>query len=482
MSITGALSNALSGLTASSRQADIVSGNLANVLTEGYAPRSLGLAARRDDGGVSVLGVTRQVDAGLLADRRLAQSGLAAAEARAGFATALERVIGTPGAPGSLSARLGTLEASLITASTRPEEPNRLQAVLSAASGLANGLTTISEEISALRLQADGDIARAVDGINRDLENVATLNKQITTAQVAGRETASLEDQRQTVIDGLSDFLPLRQLPRANGAVALVTTGGALLLDGRTNPIAFTASPVIAPHMTAANGLLSGLEINGQNIEIGRGTGPLAGGALAAFFDIRDDLALEAQANIDALARNLVERFQQPGLDPSLAPGAPGLFTDAGLPLVAANEVGIAGRIAVNAAVDPAQSGVLFRLRDGLGASAAGPVGNAAFLQALSEALSAPLSLGSGALGGTARAFSGHLATLASAVAQTRLTEDQTLGFETGRSAELRSQELSTGVDSDAELQRLLVIEQAFGANARMIQTIDDMMQTLLRI
>lgn len=482
MSITGALSNALSGLTASSRQAEIVSGNLANVLTEGYAPRSLGLAARRDGGGVSVLGVTRQVDAGLIADRRLAQSGLAAAEARAGFATALQRVIGMPDAPGSLSARLVTLEASLVTASSRPEEPNRLQAVLSAASGLADGLNTVSAQISALRLQADGDIARAVAGINRDLETVATLNRQIAAAQISGRVTASLEDQRQVVIDGLSGFLPLRQLPRANGAVALVTTGGALLLDGRANPISFSASPVIAPHMTAANGLLSGLEINGQSIEIGGGAGPLAGGALAAFFDIRDDLAVAAQANVDALARDLIERFQQPGLDPSLSPGDPGLFTDAGVLLAPANEIGIAGRIAVNAAADPGQGGALFRLRDGLGASAPGPQGDAAFLQALSAALSAPRGLGSGALGGTARAVSGHLATLASAVAQSRLTQDQTLGFETGRSAELRSLELSSGVDSDAELQRLLVIEQAFGANARMIQTIDDMMQTLLRI
>jgi flagellar hook-associated protein 1 FlgK len=31
-------------------------------------------------------------------------------------------------------------------------------------------------------------------------------------------------------------------------------------------------------------------------------------------------------------------------------------------------------------------------------------------------------------------------------------------------------------------MQRLLLVEQAFAANARMIQTIDDMMQTLLRI
>ena len=44
------------------------------------------------------------------------------------------------------------------------------------------------------------------------------------------------------------------------------------------------------------------------------------------------------------------------------------------------------------------------------------------------------------------------------------------------------SLELEDGVDTDAELQRLLLIEQAYAANARMIETVDDMMQALLRI
>ena len=33
----------------------------------------------------------------------------------------------------------------------------------------------------------------------------------------------------------------------------------------------------------------------------------------------------------NAVARDLVERFAAAGVDPTLAPGAPGLFTDAGL-------------------------------------------------------------------------------------------------------------------------------------------------------
>src|SRR6056297_1943335 len=109
MTISSALSNALSGLNASSRMADTVSDNIANVLTEGFAPRQVALESRQT-GGVSIVGVTRFVDTALLGDRRLADSAQAAAETRANFALSLERMIGTPGDEGALSTRLATFE------------------------------------------------------------------------------------------------------------------------------------------------------------------------------------------------------------------------------------------------------------------------------------------------------------------------------------------------------------------------------------
>ncbi|MDT8325868.1 MAG: flagellar hook-associated protein FlgK [Roseovarius sp.] len=482
MTISGALSNALSGLNASSRTADVVSANLANVLTDGYAVRDIELASQRDGRGVAVVGITRHVDSGLLGDRRLADSGRAAAETRAGFAAQIEQALGTPGETGALSTRLAQLDASLVTASTRPEEANRLQTVVRDAASLGESLNRISDRIEVLRSRADSDIARTVDSVNTGLEQVSTLNKQITQALFNGRATAPLEDQRQKVIDGLAEFLPLRQLPRDHGAVALVTTGGALVLDGLPAKLEFEPSAIVAPHMTLENGLLSGIKINGNSVNISGGRGPLAGGQLAALFDIRDDLAVTAQSGVDAVARDLVERFQQVGLDPSLAPGAAGLFTDAGTAFDPANEVGLAGRISLNAAVDPDRGGAMFRLRDGLGATTPGPAGDSALLQAFSAALRENRALPSGPLGSTARSAAGQIATLVSQTAQNRLAEDQTLSFTTSQASELRSLELANGVDSDAELQRLLLVEQAFSANARMIQTIDDMMQTLLRI
>ena len=45
MSMSAALNNALSGLTASSRRAQVISDNVANALTPGYARRSVTVAA-----------------------------------------------------------------------------------------------------------------------------------------------------------------------------------------------------------------------------------------------------------------------------------------------------------------------------------------------------------------------------------------------------------------------------------------------------
>jgi len=71
-------------------------------------------------------------------------------------------------------------------------------------------------------------------------------------------------------------------------------------------------------------------------------------------------------------------------------------------------------------------------------------------------------------------------ADMLSGVATARLSADAESSFATARASALKQQELTNGVDTDAEMQKLLLIEQAYSANARVIQTVDDMIQTLL--
>jgi len=481
MSISSAFNNATSGLTATSRMAEVVSSNIANAMTEGYARREVGLSARTG-GGVRIDTVSRMVSDSLQQSLRLAGAAAGNAQTRTDFLQRFEDQLGTPGESGSLSNAFSDFETSLISAASQPESTAQLTAVATAAGALADKLNAISADLQQTRLEADRSIATQVDTLNEALQQVADLNRTITGELSNGRDANSLIDQRQALIEKIGEIVPIRSTPHDGGQVTLYTTGGALLLDGTsTVEVGFSPVGAMTAGMTLASGALSGLTINGKAIT-STDDGVLGGGTLGAAFAVRDDLAPAAQSQIDALAHNLIERFADPSVDPTLAAGGAGLFTDAGNAFDATNETGLAGRIRLNALVDPAEGGEVWRLRDGLGATTQKSVGDATLLNALSEALTQDSVPASGALGTTARSASGLAAELLSQASTARQTAEVRSTYAGAQHDSLSEAALSEGVDTDYEMQNLLQIEQSYAANARVIQAIDDMMQRILEL
>jgi flagellar hook-associated protein 1 FlgK len=483
MSVTSALHSALSGITATSRQAEVVSSNVANATTPGYAPRQVSLSARQlgpSGQGVTVRGVTRDVDQYLINDRRAAQAASAERDVRAGFLKRLEETIGTPESQGSLTGRINALDAALLAAAGRPESEARLAAAVTAARSLALGLNEASGAVQEARKAADRDIATAVETLNTSLRQVRDLNTQIRSFSGAGHDVSALLDQRQQIVDRISHLVPIKELPRDHDQIALITTGGAVLLDGIESRFGFTAVNTIVPEMTLQGGGLSGLTLNGRPMATAGETSLVLGGQLSALFAVRDDLATGAQARLDALARDMVERFSAAGLDPTRLPGDPGLFTDGGGAFLPADETGLSARIALNAAVDPQAGGAVHRLRDGLGAAAPGPSGNAAVLVALQAALGASRPQSSAALPPNARGLPGLAADILSLISTDRVTAETEQAYTSARFAALQDLEAARGVNVDEEMSNLLVIEKNFAANAKLIQTVDEMISTLL--
>lgn len=484
MSITGALSNALSGLTVAARTAEMVSNNIANALTDGYGRRDIAVSSRANgsSGGVTVDGLTRHVDRALVSDRRQAQAAQENARVAVDFLQRVEGLVGTPDDPYSLSARLSALEAALVTAASRPDSTERLTTVVNRATEVATAFNRAASGIQAMRTDADRGIAQKVDLLNTSLAQVRDLNTRISAAINQGGDITALEDHRQVVIDRIAEIVPIREISRDRGNLALFTEGGAILLDGTAARIDFRPANLVMPHMTQANGLLSGFAMNGIPLSPDSAANLFEGGTLAALVEQRDELGTWAQGGLDAVARDLVERFQDPGLDPTLGATAAGLFTDVGARSVPGQETGLAQRLAVNAAVDPGQGGAVWRLRDGLGATSPGAVGNATQLNRFSTALAMSRVPLSGDFGPASRNAGELLSSYLSRIGTARETKEQALGFNAARFTETRSAELADGVDTDQEMQRLILVEQAYAANARMMQVIDDMMQTLLRI
>lgn len=485
MSLTTSLSSALSGLSAAARGADVISSNVANSMTDGYGRREVVLSAKVVGGagqGVVVRTITRQSDPVLLGDRRIAQAGSSSTDTTAAFMKQLEASLGNSDSATSLSGRVSNFDTALREAASRPDSEARLTNVLSAATALASQISSVGASIQTARSQADTQIGDQVDLLNTSLARISKLNGDIRSGLASGRDVSGYLDQRQQAIDGISSVLPLREVQRDNGGVALFTTGGAVILDGTPAEFSFTTVGLAVAGQTQAGGGLSGLTLNGRAVKTSGDSSLIAGGTLAAAFAVRDELGPEAQANIDAVARDLIERFSDPSLDPSLASGAAGLFTDAGGTFDPLNEVGIAQRIKVNTAADPASGGALWRLRDGLGAAASGSVGNASLLNSLSGALDASRSPASGGFSSAARSFASLTSDMTSYAATGRVTAENEATYSAAKLETLSALEREAGVDTDQEMQSLLIIEKAYSANAKVFSVVNDLLQTILEI
>lgn len=484
MSISSTLASALSGLGASAKAAELVSSNIANASTPGYGRREIQLTSRTvgtSGQGVLVVGVQRHVDLPLLGDRRLAQSTAGDADARAAFFKRLEATLGTPDQAGSINGRIAAFEAALTAASAHPESEPRLASVLSTAKALARQLGLASRDVQAARAQANADIANDVTLLNSSLERIVTLNVQIRRAGGSGQDTSALQDQRQQLVDQVAAIVPLREIQQNDGTISLLTTGGAALVDGTAAVFGFTPTTNVNPYVTNGGGL-SGLTLNGNEIATSGDRSVIRGGRLAANFAVRDELAVTAQTQLDAIARDLVERFEDPALDATRAPGAAGLFTDAGGAFDSAEELGLSQRLRINAAADPDQGGALWRLRDGLGAATPGPAGNSALISDLRAALTALREPVSGGFMAGQRSLGTLASDLLSMAATQRLTADGDAAYARTRLDTLVSMEAENGVDTDQEMQSLLQIEQAYAANAKVIQTVEAMLQALMEI
>lgn len=482
MSLTGALSNAFSGLKANARAAGLVSTNISNATTEGYGRRLLGLTpgAQGTHGGVRITGVIRAVDPVIIADRQLSDAQLGYSADMYTYTSRIEGLVGATGEPGALTELANQFENALLTAAANPASAQRLEMVATRANDFANSLNVLSGQLQDARLAADRTIDNQVTTMNEVLVRLDEINGDVVRANVTNSDVSTLLDEQQRLLDSIASIVPLRVVQREKGDIAVFSTNGAILLDGNPREIGFDRTYAVGAGDTLANGVLSGLTLDGLPASAA-GNGAFSGGSLAAQFAIRDETAVQQQAELDGIARDLIERLGPGGPDSTLGVGDPGLFTDSGVAFDPLNEEGIAGRISLNNLVAPGGGGT-WRLRDGLGAVAQGEVGDASLLQAVSAALNEATVPSSATLAPVARGFINHVADFSSSASGMRVRAENDQYFLSSQNTALRELEFNKGVDTDQELQRLMQIEQLYTANAKVMTTVDELLERLMAI
>lgn len=424
------------------------------------------------------------VDLVLLSERRNAEAALSESATLENFFQRMQISIGLPNEAGSLTDRLTQLESALTEATLAPENDALLNNVVEDLKDLTAHLNGLGNAVQDERTRADAQIATEVATLNRDLLKIEELTDSIQKHMVLNHDVSAMLDQRQQLIDDVNEIVPVAELDRGHGNIALMTSGGLLLFDGTAADLEFTNTPFVGASMSLETDTLSGLGLSGRDIPLTRSPSPIGGGRLAALFHIRDVDATQAQGQLDAYARDLIERFEHLDVDVTRAPTDPGLLTDGGVLFDQENELGLSQRLSVNGLIDPEQGGEVWRLRDGLGTTAPlpGGEGNASLILRLSDALAKYQTPSSDAFSEAKRTAATLASDLMSQVGAGLEAVKQHNVFAQAQFDTLKEMELANGVDTDAELQKLLLIEQAYAANARVIQVADEMLDWLMRI
>ncbi len=483
MSISNALNNAASGLAASARLADTISNNVANAMTDGFGRRTTEISSLSLGGygsGARIGVTTRAENPYLTAERRGMDAALGATGTRSDAYERMMAAMGEPGAPNALSTVATALETALMSATASPQSTAKLAEAVEAARALSDAINRVAGETMRLRTEADGEIARQVGVVNDALHAVDDINRKIASLVPKGVDVTGLQDERQRIIDGIASVVPVRTVKREHDQVALYSANGGVLLDGKVFELAFDkAANVVTPDMSVGAGL------GALTQDQGAAGGPVAvgglfdGGSLAALFEVRDRIVPEFDGEVDRYANDLIERFRDLMPANALDASGEGLFVDSG----PGGLTGLAGRIGINASVDPNAGGAVWRLRDGLDAAVPGAEGDGTTLQAWADAMMAardPL----GFVSQNARTGSATMASeIGSFFAGRAARSDEDRAYLVARQAALSEQEThEVGVDSDAELESLMLVEQAYAANARVLSVIDDLMKLLLEV
>ena len=434
------LETTLRGILAQQLALDVTGHNIANANTVGYSRQRASLVATDP---YTVPGVTRPPQAGQLGtgvdvdqyervrdafvDIQLrAQTMLNGAnQATQDGLQQVEQAFNEPSDSG-LNSLLAKYWSAWQDVSNSPENLATRQALAAAASSLAGGFNQVSQQLSTLQSQTATNVTYTINDVNSIGTQIAALNDAIAKSTVTGDHPNDLLDQRDLLIDKLSELGNVALANGANGAVD-VSIGGAALVTGATSATLAEAS------LTS-----------------------LTSGKLSALVRLRDTTIPGYQTQLNTIASTLISQTNTAhaaGFD--LSGTAGGTFftgTDAAT-------IGVNSALVTNPAL--------------IAASGNGQPGNAAAALAINT-LRGTVVIGSATID---QAYS----QLVTRIGSDSQEAQRSLDTSSLLASTLQSKRDSvSGVSLDEEMTNMVRFQRGYQASARALSAMDDMLDTLI--
>lgn len=321
------------------------------------------------------------------------------------------------------------------------------QDLLARSQDLVDGLNRRAKALVDLRADQDLSIQQHVDDINTSATKIASLNTEIARVLAIGDQPNDLLDQRDLELDKLAQLSGAVSHTQPNGE-AIVSIGGHVLVAGAT-----------ALQIASASTIGGTPSLTWQNADVSS----LARGELTGLLDARDRVLVNQQTGLDNFAQQLfqqVNAVHTAGFTLNAAP------QDTGIPFFDV----AAGGTALSLRINPVIKADVGNIAAAQAANSAGDGNNARVI----------FDLQSAALIGTATLNQYYTAQVGVLGLETRqaVASAQDRGLVT--TALNKQRESAGGVNLDEEAANLAQAQRAYNAAARLMTTMDDMLDRII--
>ena len=476
LGLFGTLEIAKSGLNSNRQGIEITGHNLANISNPAYSRQRLkiqtGDALPGPEGptgtGSKVTGIEQLRDRlldGEIVNETSVTGYLEAQKKALEFAEVnlgqqLDRQASTPeGAAASLGVggQVGLVEGlsdffnALQALSTSPNSTADRQVVLLRAESLAEKFSTVNQRLSNLRTDLNTRVQDDVNVANELLTQISDLSKSIGSSETGGTGSANdLRDRRQERLEGLSRLVNIHYSEDSQTNAFDLSIGGVTFIDDNS----------VATTLETLSDLSTGVERTQVQAASGAALA-LTKGAIKGTIDARDGAIATVSSDIDTLASVLITQVNNIHVTGTALDGA------------STGEAFFTGSTAADIEVNS----VLRQDPTRIQASANGePGNNEVALQLAQLANQRQTSLGDLTFG---ESYNQTVANLGQALSNVNTqTQDQDA---VDRMLH-RQRDSIGGVSVDEEMANLLIFQRAFQASARMITTLDELLQSVIRL
>lgn len=309
MSLSTILNIANSGLQTSQTQLRVVSDNVANVNTPGYVRKIADQVSISTEGvgtGVNIARIRIATDRFLQAAALNAGAEASREGVRYELYDRIQSLFGDPGGDSSFFSQIDSVFSAFAVAAEDAVSAPRRQEALFKTQAIFDEAARITQQIQAVREDADTRISTAVDKANSLLKQIELLNVSIAKATVTTGDASGALTQQAQLVDQLAKLMDVQVQPRAIGGITIRTGDGVMLAGAGTATLEYKRAGAVTSESTFNEIWITEPGGNKRNLADG-----LKSGEIKGLLELRDVDAPQTAERVAELVAHVADELNR---------------------------------------------------------------------------------------------------------------------------------------------------------------------------